>query len=336
MERFDPFWTPLLSHYSGSGFDPDRTRRHIASVVPHVRQYLIGGTTGDGWAMPDPVLRFWLGLVCREDVFGPSQQVLVGAFGATAAAVIERAALVEEHFLHHRPAAHFAGLTLCAPVDSAATQAEIKAHFRAILAATAAPVAIYQLPQITGCTIAPETLAELVAEEPRIVLFKDTSGTDAVARSELDFGKVRMLRGAEGDYAAQLKPAGPYDGWLLSTGNGFAPQLRAIAEAVAAGATAEAQRESERLTRLVEAVFALAAPLGGNAFADANRAVDHLNAFGRSWRWAPSPIRADGSALPGALVAGAAGLLERAGLLREVGYLHDTAGGGPVRGVESA
>jgi dihydrodipicolinate synthase/N-acetylneuraminate lyase len=118
----DPFWTPLIGHYGpDGGLDEVRVRRHVAAIAPHVRQYLLAGTTGDGWTMSDAVLRQWLALASRPDAFGPDQSFLVGAFGDTTDAAIERAATIEDHFLRHRPVARFAGLTLCAPVDPQAS-----------------------------------------------------------------------------------------------------------------------------------------------------------------------------------------------------------------------
>lgn len=311
----DPLWVPLIGHYTAPGMLHDaRIRRHIGAVAPDVRQYLIAGTTGDGWAMDDDTLGQWLAVASDAATIGPAQSFIVGAFGDDAAAVIARAAMIEAHFETHPSAGHFAGLTVCAPRLPGAGQAEILAHFREILSATRAPIAIYQLPQITGCEITPETFATLARENDRIFLFKDTSGGDAVANAGLATGKARLLRGAEGDYARHLKPAGKYDGWLLSTANGFAPTLRRIANA-------GDERLSAALTALVGELFAAAAKLGGNAFADANRGVDHMRAYGAAWRDAPAPLRIDGSPLPTDFLAGVAAALERSGETLAGGYL---------------
>ena len=315
MANFDPLWVPLIGHYTAPGvLDAGRIRRHIGAVAPDVRQYLIAGTTGDGWAMNDDTLRQWLTIASDAATIGPAQSFIVGTFGDDADAVIARAAMIEAHFAAHPSAGRFAGLTLCAPRRPGAGQAEILAHFRAILSATRAPIAIYQLPQITGCEIAPETFATLATEHDRIFLFKDTSGGDAVANAGLPTGKAQLLRGAEGDYARHLKPAGKYDGWLLSTANGFAPTLRQIAN------TGD-ETLSAALTALVTTLFAAAAQLGGNAFADANRAVDHVRAYGAAWRGAPAPLRIDGSALPGDFLARVAAALEQSGETLAGGYL---------------
>ena len=299
---FDPLWVPVLSHYDDRPtprLDQAGVRDHLRHLSPHVTQYLIAGTTGDGWEMPDPVLDDWLDLLTEPGVLGPRHRILIGAFAASTEDVIERARRIERRVGEAALGARYAGLTLCAPVQADADQERIAAHFDAVLEATSSPLAIYQLPQVTRCEIAPETLAGLIAATSRIGLIKDTSGADRIARSGLDLGAARLLRGAEGDYDRVVKPVGPYDGWLLSTANGFAPQLRAIAEAIAAGEAARAARDSANLGRLVTALFELAAPLpAGNPFSNANRAVDHLFAWGRGWRTRSAPRLASGERLP--------------------------------------
>ena len=327
----DPLWMPLLTHYADAPgarrLDRPRTAGHIRHLTPHVRQYLVGGTTGDGWGMSDAVLDDWLDLLAAPDVVGPDHKVLIGALGETTADVIGRARRIEEHVAARPLAAGFAGIAVCPPVDAGATQQAIAAHYRAVLDATTAPLAVYQLPQVTGCEIAPGTFADLVASAPRILYFKDTSGRDAVTSSGVATGEVVLLRGAEGDYHRHLKPVGDYDGWLLSTANGFAPQLRAIATAVRAGKTAAAAAGGERLTELVAALFACAGTFNrANAFSDMNRAVDHLFAYGKAWLGAARPMLADGSRLPEAFVEEVEGLLESAGLTPRTGYLADRAG----------
>lgn len=140
-----------------------------------------------------------------------------------------------------------------------------------------------------------------------------------IGRNLADLG---LLRGAEGDYTAMLKPEGGYDGLLLSTANTFGPQLRALMEQVQAGQREEAKRGSDELTQLTRALFAAAQEtLGGNAFSNANRAVDHILAYGRGWRQQPLPLLISGAQLPDALATRTAELLEKAGLPPETGYL---------------
>ena len=327
MQVFDPLWVPVLTHYDDdAGLDTARTASHLRHLTPSVRQYLVAGTTGDGWEMSDAVLTDWLDVLRDPATVSPQHQVLIGAFAATTDAVIARARHLEACIAERPLVAGFAGLTICAPVDAQASQDAIAEHIEAILAATSSPIAVYQLPQITGCEIAPETFARLAQAHPRIVLFKDTSGTDQVVRALHQAGAVCWLRGAEGDYQQHLKPLGLYDGFLLSTANGFAPQLRKIINDVAAGASAQAVTQSAQLTQLVQALFAHAADCQiANPFANVNRAVDHVFAYGKAWHAAPLPVLVNGERLPREFLAGVAERLEQAGFAIDTGYCDSAA-----------
>ncbi len=325
---FDPLWVPVLTHYdeSGSRLDQRRTAAQLRQITPYVTQYLLAGTTGDGWGMSDSILEDWIALAQAPGLLDQRHKLLFGAFGATTEEVIARARKIEAAITKKPLAAGYAGLTICAQVEESASQAAIAAHFEEILAATSSPLAVYQLPQITQCEIAPETLSRLAEANPRITLIKDTSGGDRVAESDLPMGAARLLRGAEGDYSGQLKPAGPYDGWLLSTANGFAPQLRQIAELVARGETEEAQKASSKLTELVAALFTLAQGLPeGNPFSNANRAVDHLFACGEAWTQQPLPRLTGGATWPKDFLLKVQNLLSNAGYALESGYIAETA-----------
>lgn len=322
MQVFDPLWVPLLTHYDDNvDLDAARTASHLRHLTPSVRQYLVAGTTGDGWEMSDAVLTDWLDVLRDPATVSPQHQVLIGAFAASTDGVIARARYLETCLAERPLVAGYAGLTICAPVDAQASQDAIAEHIEAILAATSSPIAVYQLPQITGCEIAPETFARLAQTHPRIVLFKDTSGTDQVVRTLRQAGAVRWLRGAEGDYQQYLQPSGLYDGFLLSTANGFAAQLRAIINNAAAGADAQAAAASAQLTQLVQALFAHAAVCQiENPFANVNRAVDHVFAYGKVWHEAPLPVMVNGKRLPREFLAEVAEQLEQAGFAIDTGY----------------
>ena len=59
--RADPdrLWVPLLTHYRRTAAaveaDPDRIGAHVAFIRPSVRQFLIAGSTGDGWDNAPPL-----------------------------------------------------------------------------------------------------------------------------------------------------------------------------------------------------------------------------------------------------------------------------------------
>ncbi|WP_454914791.1 dihydrodipicolinate synthase family protein [Xanthobacter sediminis] len=319
----DRLWVPALTHYrleNGTvALDSDRTRAHIRAVQPEVRQFLLAGSTGDGWQMTLDQVREVAALTGDAETFAGTR-FLVGALRPETADVVAFAVEIERVLAGIEGAGTFAGLAVCPPVDEDASQARIEAHYEAVLAATRGPVAVYQLPQVTKCRIAHATLAKL-ARNPRVTLFKDTSGEDTVAKAGPIAG-VTYVRGAEGGYLDALKPLGPYDGWLLSTGNVFGRELRRILDLHAAGEEAEARRLSAVLTEVVEALFAAAVPLPfGNPFSNANRAADHVLAYGPGWRTAPRPLTITGDAIPETLLEVAETLLERVPDMRRAGYL---------------
>jgi 4-hydroxy-2-oxoglutarate aldolase len=62
------------------------------------------------------------------------------------------------------------------------SQGALKGYYRAVADAATVPVLLYNIPQLTGITLAPETVAEL-AEHSNIIGIKDSSG-DIVALGE--------------------------------------------------------------------------------------------------------------------------------------------------------
>jgi dihydrodipicolinate synthase/N-acetylneuraminate lyase len=319
----DPLWVPLLTHYRGAArvaVDRARMAAHVAHLKPHLRQFLLAGSTGDGWELSIRQLLDIAQLARDRELFDGAR-VLFGLLRGTTDEVILWALALEQNFLDAGlPAGEFVGYAVCPPIDARAGQDAIRRHYERVLEATKRPIAVYELPQVTGCSIAPETLRAL-AQDPRIILFKDTGGVDAVARAG-EIASVVMLRGAEGQYAEALKPNGPYDGWLLSTANVFAREFRQILRFRDSGQADAARDLSHTLTRQIAALFESAQSLPfGNAFSNANRAGDHILAWGAAWRQAPPPLTISGEALPRSLIEAAASSLARHPGVPERGYL---------------
>jgi 4-hydroxy-tetrahydrodipicolinate synthase len=320
----DALWVPLLTHYRGTGpvaVDPARMAAHVAHLRPHVRQFLLAGSTGDGWELSVRQLLDLARLARDPGVFDREARLLFGLLRGTTDEVILWAEALEQNFLDQgAPAGEFLGYAVCPPIDAGASQDAIRRHYQRVLKATTRPIAVYELPQVTGCSIAPETLRAL-SQDPRIILFKDTGGVDAVARAGA-VAQIVMLRGAEGGYAEALKPTGPYDGWLLSTANVFAREFREVLRLRDAGRAAAARELSDTLSRQIAASFESAENLPfGNAFSNANRAGDHILAWGAEWRAAPPPVTVSGETLPRALLEAAAESLGRHPGVPERGYL---------------
>ncbi len=319
----DRLWVPLLTHYcrtAGSvGADLERIGAHLAHIRPSVRQFLIAGSTGDGWEMSFEAFLDLVRLTRRRDLFDGTK-LLFGALRPTTDGVIEWAQRFEANLEQEGGVAgEYVGLAVCPPVDPEADQAAILTHYERVLEKTRSPVAVYQLPQVTGCSIEPDTM-RILAKHPRVTMFKDTSGTDIVASAGVT--GVTMVRGAEGNYLRSLAPAGSYDGWLLSTGNAFGAVLRRILELHEQDEHERALRVSNVLSVVVEMLFEEAATVPfGNPFSNANRAVDHLWAYGQEWHLKPPPLTVSGNELPRSLLTAAADIVGRFPVLPKTGYL---------------
>ncbi|MEQ2008035.1 MAG: dihydrodipicolinate synthase family protein [Limisphaerales bacterium] len=318
-------WCPLLTHYRDDGsLDHARITAHLRHLAPHVKGFLIPGSTGDGWEMSDAEIRELLALA-QEQAAKLELHLLIGVLKTEArdacSVMREHGRTLPAEVTHHasRITPRF---TVCPPKGADLPQATIRDALASILE-LGFPTALYQLPQVTQNEMSPETLADLAARFPNFILFKDTSGADRVATSGQDFGGVFLVRGAEGGYASWLKSGGgPYDGFLLSTANCFGRELHQVVELLKAGQREEAQRLSDRLSAVVKEVFALVAGLpDGNAFANGNKAMDHFFAHGPGAANVTPPRLHAGSRLPVEVIRQTGAALERHGFMPIAGYL---------------
>lgn len=326
-------WCPLINHYAADGsLDLARTARQLDAIRPYVGGLLLAGSTGDGWEIDEaqrqalvakvlPLARA-RGFAVLIGVLKPGAEQMHRAAAATTAALCAQADRddVVEAFAH----CGVAGLTLCAPHGQALAQASIGEALGGLFA-RGIPMSLYQLPQVTGNRIEPDTYRTLAARHPNLLIVKDTSGEDRLAEASSPADGVLLLRGAEGGYARHPKTAGgAYDGALLSTANGLGAPLIGVLDALAADRRAEAEVLSRRVEAVVEAVFGAAAAVPvGNAFTNANKAIDHVMAFGAQATAVEPPRLRAGTRLPRELIATAADALAREGLMPARGYLHD-------------
>jgi len=312
-------WCPTLTHFRAAREpDPARIRAHLASLAPHVRGILVPGSTGEGWEMSDADIRGLLAIVL-EAAGGLGVRVLIGLLKTSVNEMLAGLDALDDFRAH--PAV--AGFTICPPKGEDLTPSEIRDGLARVLA-RGQPTALYQLPQVTQNEMSPETVASLAGEFPNFILFKDTSGADRVALSGLDLGGVFMVRGAEaGGYAQWPRQAGgPYDGFLLSTANVFAPQLAEMLRLVDAADIAAAKGLSAKLVEIVGSAFDIVARFpAGNAFANANKSLDHCMAYGEAAVHTEPPLLYSGARLPAAFIEKAAEILRAHSLLPARGYL---------------
>jgi len=325
-------WCPPLTHYTDDGgLDAARITAHLTSMAPWVKGVLVPGSTGDGWELDAAEARRLLELVLD---LAPrlGMHVLVGALDpdpdAARAFIADTAAWLRERAgtddtLAALTAAGARGFAVCPPKGADVPQHAIRDALTATLE-LGLPTAFYQLPQVTENEAAPDTLARVAARFPNLYLMKDSSGGDHVATSDLDLGGLFLVRGAESHYERWLKSAGgPYDGFLLSTANCFAPHLHRAIERLDAGDREAALAAAQPVTQAILGAFELVDALPhGNIYTNSNKAFDHFLAHGPNAAELPPPRLHAGTRLPQEVIDGAGELLARLGLMPERGYLH--------------
>jgi dihydrodipicolinate synthase/N-acetylneuraminate lyase len=324
-------WCPTLTHFNPPGrIDEIRIRHHWQHLSPYVKGALVPGSTGEGWEMNDDDIRQLLEVIL-DIARATDIRVLIGVLKTDVSSMLDSidSTLV---FLKHRTGIHrnedallasnVVGFTVCPPKGSQLSQSTL-ADALTEVAGRGLPMAVYQLPQVTGNELTAETIQSLAGRFPEFYLFKDTSGTDRVALSNLDFHDVFLVRGAEGEYHRWLKSGGgPYHGFLLSTANVFATQLRAVQSMLDEGQADEAATLSGRISRVIEGCFKLVADFpAGNAFTNANKLLDHLMAFGDEGLHRDPPLLYSGVRLPLKFIEDAADLLRQEELFPDRGYL---------------
>lgn len=323
-------WCPLLTHYDSEGaIDAKRIEAHLQHLAPHVKGFLIPGSTGDGWQLSDEESKRLVKLVL-EPVQKLKLHLLVGVLKPDTDSMMnslgELLDLIKAHSqtgdtVDALAKARVCGFTVCAPRGAERSQEEIERAFATVLEA-GLPTALYQLPQVTQNEISPEALHSLAMRFANFTMFKDSSWKDRVALAGKDLGGVFMMRGAEGDYANWLKAAGgPYDGFLLSTANCFGAQLHQMIHDASNNRLESARRTSDVLTRVIDEVFALVKDFPhGNPFANANKAMDHFFAHGPHAAEVPPPCLHGGSQLPGEIIRQTGEVLARNYLMPIKGY----------------
>jgi dihydrodipicolinate synthase/N-acetylneuraminate lyase len=317
-------WCPLVTHFREAGVpDKERIHRHLEALLPEVKGVLIPGSTGEGWDMSDTDILDLLDVVLDQSteteqyllvgVLKKDSEGMIGCIDKTVKWLCKRAKTEnwQDAFIRNK----VAGFTICPPTGAALSQEEIRADLEAVLS-LAYPTALYQLPQVTGNEMSPETVEALAEKYQNFFLFKDTSGADKVALSGLDFRGVYLVRGAEGAYSRWPKSgSGIYDGFLLSTANCFSHELGKILSLLSAGEQKEADALSEAVEGAVSEMFALAGTFeSGNAFANANKIFDHIRAYGPEASNRKAPLLYGGERLPQEWIERGLELLERNGL----------------------
>jgi 4-hydroxy-tetrahydrodipicolinate synthase len=331
-EGIPRLWCPLLTHYrDDKTIDFDRMKAHFAYISTWVEGFLIPGSTGDGWELTEEETLQLAEFAVAHTRNKKGSHLLMGLLRADAAGVKGILSAMQGRNIFHLSEnkgagtvispPHICGITICPPRGKNLAQVKIDAELSEILDMSL-PTGLYQLPQLTENEASPETFARLTEKYSNLIFFKDSSGNDRIASSSVDKAGVFLVRGAEGDYARWLREAGgPYDGFLLSTANCFPRELRSVIENLEKGYFQAAAETSGRLSTLIKKVFAIVQPLTcGNAFTNANKAIDHFLAYGSTAAGRPGPLLHAGVRLSREILSATRSVLDNQGFLPAKGY----------------
>jgi dihydrodipicolinate synthase/N-acetylneuraminate lyase len=324
-------WCPALTHYTQNGaIDRARIAAHLRHMAMHVKGFLIPGSTGDAWELNDEETRELVGFAL-EQAQELKLNLLIGVLKPDAHKALENQLQILE-LLQSRTGerdpekalarSRVCGFTVCPPRGKQVSQLEMGNALTPILE-TGLPVALYQLPQVTENEMGVDLLHSLAQRFANFIFFKDSSGADRIISSGKDLAGVFTMRGAEGNYLDWLKTSGGgYDGFLLSSANSLAQELQKILSQAAGGRTDEARKISERVTAIINETFDLVRGMrDGNAFANANKALDHFFAYGPGAEKFPGPRLHTGSQIPDEIIRKAGELLRRYDCMPMQGYM---------------
>lgn len=324
-------WCPPLTHYQADGsIDRERITAHQRAMHPEVDSFMAPGSTSDGWELSDNEVAEVVGIALDLGkelgsrtlvaALRPTVRQAMGITEQTMATLRKRSGCGDG--LEAMEACGVCGFVVCGPSGAQVGQEEILDGLAEVLN-LGLPMAVYQLPQITQNRIAPETFTQLAAQYPNLIMFKDSSGEDQVALADQGESGVYLVRGAEGGYDQWARESGgPYAGFLLSTANCFGVQLQALLSGLEQGELDQARAISKQLTLVIEQAFdAVSGVEAGNAFTNANKAIDHFMAHGPEAADMPGPMLHAGVRLGPDIITKVGKVLAAADLMPAKGYM---------------
>ena len=212
---------------------------------------VVSGTTGESptlsWQEQLQLLQ-----TVREAV-GADAQVLAGTGSNCTAEAVEAT--------REATAAGADGALVVVPYYNKPPQDGLAAHFRAIAeAAPELPLMLYNIPGRTGCSIAPETVAQLM-DCPNIVSYKAASGTsEEVTALRLACGSKLAIYSGDDGLTLPMMSVGAV-GVVSVASHVVGPQIRAMIEAYLQGDAAVALALHEQLQPVFKALFATTNPI---------------------------------------------------------------------------
>jgi 4-hydroxy-tetrahydrodipicolinate synthase len=212
---------------------------------------VVSGTTGESptlsWQEQLQLLQ-----AVREAV-GADAQVLAGTGSNCTAEAVEAT--------REAAAAGADGALVVVPYYNKPPQDGLAAHFRAIAeAAPELPLMLYNIPGRTGCSMAPETVAQLM-DCPNVVSFKAASGTtEEVTALRMACGSKLAIYSGDDGLTLPMMSVGAV-GVVSVASHVVGLQIRAMIDAYLQGDAAVALALHEQLQPLFKALFATTNPI---------------------------------------------------------------------------
>ncbi len=212
---------------------------------------VVSGTTGESptlsWQEQLQLLQ-----AVREAV-GADAQVLAGTGSNCTAEAVEAT--------REAAAAGADGALVVVPYYNKPPQDGLAAHFRAIAeAAPELPLMLYNIPGRTGCSMAPESVAQLM-DCPNVVSFKAASGTtEEVTALRMACGSKLAIYSGDDGLTLPMLSVGAV-GVVSVASHVVGLQIRAMIEAYLQGDAAVALALHEQLQPLFKALFATTNPI---------------------------------------------------------------------------
>ena len=145
------------------------------------------------------------------------------------------------------------------PYYNKPTQEGLYQHYKAIAAAVAIPIVLYNVPGRTGCDLKPETVQRL-AEIPTIVGLKEAASLERNRELLNRVGGRLALLSGDDDLACECMLAG-YQGVISVSANVIPKQMRAMVNAALAQNHSEARKLDAQLQPLHKAMFLESNPI---------------------------------------------------------------------------
>jgi 4-hydroxy-tetrahydrodipicolinate synthase len=250
--RFDGSGVALITPFDDDGVN----ERVLAEIVSFHHEegtdaLIVCGSTGEAAAMTAE--EQYRAAACVVEANDGRLPVIVGCGGTDTRQVVKLGAQAAR--------AGADGVLLSAPPYNKPPQRGIADHFRAVMDAAGLPAIIYNVPGRTSVNILPETIAQLAADDDRVIGVKEACG-DIVQIAELARlagGQLSIWSGNDDQVVPIMSLGGR--GVITVLGNVAPRQTSRMAHAYLDGDHREATAQQLEFLPLIRALFAEPNPI---------------------------------------------------------------------------